>query len=116
MRKNEFGKNDGKPDAEASHLVRSLGSIVLLLTGQLAIALVALILFSISFLVSPLNPLLWAQLLAFAILIFGGLALVVAVTWRHRDGLVSLLRAPLALRGKASVLEPDDAKPARKAD
>jgi hypothetical protein len=71
---------------------RVLGSILVLLTGQLAVGLVAISLFSLSFALSPLNPLIWAQVLAFAVIVVGGFTLVGVVFWRHRRELAVALR------------------------
>lgn len=70
-------------------------SVLLILAGQLIVGLVVLILFAVSFLASPLRPLVWAQLAAVAVLIFGGLALVALMVGRYREEIFSNLRRVL---------------------
>jgi O-antigen/teichoic acid export membrane protein len=65
-------------------LERQLGSILFLLLSQFSIVLVAGTLFLISFALSPLEPIFWAQIVAVLVLIIGGFVTVLWIMWRHR--------------------------------
>ena len=67
-------------------------SVLLILAGQLIVGSVVLILFAISFLASPLRPLVWAQLAAVVVLILGGVALVGVVVVKYRKEIAGLFR------------------------
>lgn len=75
-----------------NRLPKAVETILFLITGQLSIGLVVLVLFAISFLASPLRPLVWAQLAAVAVLILGGVALVGVVVVKYRREIAALLR------------------------
>ena len=75
-----------------NRLSKAVETILFLMTGQLSIGLLVLVLFAISFLASPLRPLVWAQLAAVAVLILGGLALVAVVVVKYRSEIASLFR------------------------
>ena len=79
-------------DKTQTRIARATETILLLLAGQLAIGMVVLILFAISFLASPLRPLVWAQLAAVAVLILGGVALVGVVVVKYRKEIAGLFR------------------------
>ncbi len=81
--------------SDMERMRKAAESILLILGGQLVVGLVVLILFAISFLASPLRPLVWAQLAAVVVLIFGGLVLVVLVVGRYRGEILSILRRVL---------------------
>jgi uncharacterized membrane protein YbhN (UPF0104 family) len=76
-------------------LAKATETIVFLVAGQLGVGLAVLILFAISFLASPLRPLVWAQLAAVGILILGGLTLVAVVVWKYHREILSILRRVL---------------------
>jgi uncharacterized membrane protein YbhN (UPF0104 family) len=78
--------------SDTARIRKAAEAIVFLLAGQLSVGLVVLILFAISFLASPLRPLAWAQLLAFTVLILGGVALLAVVVVKYRREIVGLLR------------------------
>lgn len=78
-----------------NRLSKAVETILFLITGQLGIGLVVLVLFAISFLASPLRPLVWAQLAAVAVLILGGVALVGVVVVKYRREIAALLRKSL---------------------
>lgn len=75
-----------------NRLSKAVETILFLMTGQLSIGLLVLVLFAISFLASPLRPLVWAQLAAVAVLVLGGLALVAVVVVKYRSEIASLFR------------------------
>ncbi len=107
-----LGAVQTEANGEDSPTSRVLGSILVLLTGQLAVGLVTISLFSLSFAISPLNPLIWAQVLAFAIIVVGGFTLVGVVFWRHRRELAVALRfvrRPAVLREAVKSPETDKA-------
>lgn len=79
-------------ETEISKLRKVAESMLLLMVGQLGVSLVVLTLFAISFLASPLRPLVWAQLTAGAVLILGLLGLVSIVVFRYRKEIAGLLR------------------------
>ena len=79
-------------DSDLAKIRKTAESILLILVGQVSVGLVVLILFAISFLASPLRPLVWAQLAAFAALIIGGVALVAVVAFRYRKEIAGLFR------------------------
>lgn len=76
-------------------LAKATETIAFLVAGQLGVGLVVLILFAISFLASPLRPLVWAQLAAVGVFILGGLTLVAIVIWKYRGEILSILRRVL---------------------
>lgn len=84
-------KDDTTGDANL-RLVKATETILFLVVGQLAIGMVVLILFAISFLASPLRPLVWAQLAAVVVLILGGVALVGVVVVKYRKEIAGLFR------------------------
>lgn len=81
--------------SDMARMRKAAESVLLILGGQLVVGLVVLILFAISFLASPLRPLVWAQLAAVVVLIFGGLVLVVLVVGRYRGEILRILRRVL---------------------
>lgn len=80
-----------KVDSDLAKIRKTAESILLILVGQVSVGLVVLILFAISFLASPLRPLVWAQLAAVAVLILGGVSLVAVVVVKYRKEIVHLL-------------------------
>ena len=70
---------------------KAADSILFLMVGQLAVGLAVLILFVVSFVSSPLRPLVWAQIAAVAVLIIGGIALVTVVVIKYRKEIARLL-------------------------
>lgn len=87
-------KSSKQPRVEGgkNRLSKAVETMLFLITGQLTIGLLVLVLFAISFLASPLRPLVWAQLAAVAVLVFGGLALVAVVVVKYRSEIASLFR------------------------
>ena len=75
-----------------NRLSKAVETILFLMTGQLSIGLLVLVLFAISFLASPLRPLVWAQLAAVAVLVLGGLALVAVVVVKYRREIALFFR------------------------
>ena len=75
---------------QAADFVKAAKAIVFLMVGQLAVGLIVLILFVVSFVSSPLRPLVWAQVAAVAVLIIGGIALVAVVVVKYRNEIVHL--------------------------
>lgn len=71
-------------EKQSDKLERQLGSIVFLLLSQFSLVLVASTLFLISFALSPLEPIFWAQIVAVLVLIIGGFVTVLWIMWRHR--------------------------------
>jgi len=76
---------------QAARLMKAAEAIVFVLVGQLTVGLTVLILFLVSFLSSPLRPLVWAQVAAVAVLVIGGIALVTVVVLKYREEIVRLL-------------------------
>ena len=76
---------------QAADFVKAAKAIVFLMAGQLAVGLIVLILFVVSFVSSPLRPLVWAQVAAVAVLIIGGAAIVAVVVVKYRKELLNLL-------------------------
>jgi len=76
---------------QAADLLKATKAIVFLMVGQLAVGLTVLILFVVSFVSSPLRPLVWAQVAAVAVLIIGGAAIVAVVVVKCRKELARLL-------------------------
>lgn len=76
---------------QAADLLKATKAIVFLMVGQLAVGLTVLILFVVSFVSSPLRPLVWAQVAAVAVLIIGGAAIVAVVVVKYRKELARLL-------------------------
>jgi len=77
--------------ADMTRIRKASESILFLIVGQLAIGLTTLTLFAVSFFASPLRPLVWAQVLALAVLLIGGIALVTVVVINYRREIVRLL-------------------------
>ena len=75
---------------QAARLMKAAEAIVFVLVGQLIVGLTVLILFVVSFVSSPLRPLLWAQVAAVAALIIGGIALVTVIVVKYRKEIVHL--------------------------
>lgn len=75
---------------QGATIAKAAQAMVYLLVGQLTVGLIFLILFLLSFLLSPLRPLVWAQLAAVAVLILGGVALVAVVVVKYRREIASL--------------------------
>ena len=75
---------------QGATIAKAAQAIVYLLVGQITVGLIFLILFLLSFLLSPLRPLVWAQLAAVAVLILGGVALVAVVVVKYRREIASL--------------------------
>lgn len=73
-------------------LAKAAETILFLLTGQILVVFSVLLLFGISFIASPLRPLVWAQFAAAAVLILGLLVLVSIVVFRYRKEIAGLLR------------------------
>lgn len=71
-------------------LSKAADSILFLMVGQLAGGLAVLILFVVSFVSSPLRPLVWAQVAAVSLLIIGGIALVTVIVVKYRKEIVQL--------------------------
>jgi len=62
---------------------KKVGSLLILLWLQSAVLWIFGILFLSSFLLSPLQPILWMQILAVSFLIAGGVGALAWVAWRH---------------------------------
>lgn len=77
--------------AEMTRIRKASESILFLMVGQLAIGLTTLMLFALSFFASPLRPLVWAQVLALAVLVIGGIALVAVIFLKYRKEILRLL-------------------------
>lgn len=83
--------SDQNQVAEMTRIRKAAESILFLMVGQLAIGLTTLLLFALSFFASPLRPLVWAQVLALAVLLIGGIALVTLVVIKYRKEIARLL-------------------------
>jgi hypothetical protein len=68
-------------------------AILLLIVGQLGIGIMSFVLFSVSFIASPLRPLVWAQFAAAAVFILGELLLIVIVVARYKSELLAVFRS-----------------------
>lgn len=62
---------------------KTAGSVLILLSAQFAIVLVAASLFLASFLFSPLQPILWMQIVAVVVVLLGGFSVILWILWRH---------------------------------
>ena len=76
---------------QAARLTKAAEAIVFVLVGQLTVGLTVLVLFLVSFVASPLRPLVWAQVAAVAVLIIGGISLVTIVVLKYRKEIARLL-------------------------
>jgi uncharacterized protein YneF (UPF0154 family) len=87
-----MANNVSKAPANQDRLSKAAETILFLMVGQLAVGAVVGIFFALSFLASPLRPLVWVQLLAGGVLLLGGLFLVTTVVVRYRKELAGFFR------------------------
>lgn len=76
---------------DMTRILRASESILFLMAGQLVIGLSVILLFVVSFVASPLRPLVWAQVAAVVVLILGGVALVTVIVVKYRKELAHLI-------------------------